>query len=57
MKNLLLLLRSLANIAAFGLLGYGLATGALPYTILGGVACLACLYLNLIRPLTGRKRR
>lgn len=57
MKNLLLLLRSLANIAAFGLFGYGLATGALPYTILGGAACLACLYLNLIRPLTGRKRR
>ena len=50
MKNFVLLLRSLANISAFGLTLYGLAERPL-LAILGGAATAACIYFNLIRPL------
>ena len=56
MKNIILLLRSLSNVLAFGLLGYGLAVGAWLHASLGVVAVLLCIYCNLIRPITGRKR-
>lgn len=48
MKNFLLLLRSLGNIAAFGLFGYGLSA-SIPLAVLGGAAVLLCLYFNLIK--------
>ena len=55
-KNLLLLFRSLLNVAAFSLLVWGVTVGSLPVSLVGAALSALCLWINLVQPLLVRKR-
>lgn len=57
-KNLVLLIRAIINIIAFGVLWYGIANSgsdiALVCVIAGGILLAGCIWLNLISPFIHR---
>lgn len=55
-KNLMLLLRSLLNIVAFGLLVWSIPAGSMPASLGGAALSAVCLWVNLIQPMLVRKR-